>query len=91
MEKSMKPGCQMVYFQTENPNEGKIWRFLQLKMMVHFTTVWSILPLFGIFYGHLVHFSRFGRYAVLSKIWQPWYEDVFEVGWGHHESVGGGV
>jgi hypothetical protein len=28
-----KQGCQMVYFQTKNPNLGKIWRALGWKML----------------------------------------------------------
>jgi hypothetical protein len=36
-------GCQMVCFQTQNPNLGKFWRALEWKMLVHFT-------------GHLEHF-----------------------------------
>jgi hypothetical protein len=36
-------GCQMVYFQTKNPNVGKFGRFLQWKMLEHFMTMWSIL------------------------------------------------
>jgi hypothetical protein len=35
-------GCQMIYFQTKNPNLGKFWRVLQWKMSVY------------VFYEHLV-------------------------------------
>jgi hypothetical protein len=49
-------GCQMVCFQTKNPNLGKFWRVLQWKMMVYFIDTWSILRSFIIFYGHLVQF-----------------------------------
>jgi hypothetical protein len=45
-------GCQMVYFQTKRPNLGKFGRVFQWKMLL-FVTIWYI------FYGHLVHFSRF--------------------------------
>jgi hypothetical protein len=38
-------GCQMVYFQTKNPNLGKCWRVLQWNTYI------------GIFYGHLVYFT----------------------------------
>jgi hypothetical protein len=41
----------------ENPNLGKFWRFLKWKMLVYFMTIWSILWLFGLFYGHLVYFT----------------------------------
>jgi hypothetical protein len=47
-------GCQMVCFQTKNPNMGKFWRVLQWKMLVHFMDIWSILQPLGILYGHLV-------------------------------------
>jgi hypothetical protein len=40
-------GCQMVCFQTKNPNLSKFWRVLQWNRYV------------GIFYGHLVHFTDF--------------------------------
>jgi hypothetical protein len=60
-------GCQMVCFQTKNPNLGEFWRVLQWKMMVYFMDTWSILRSFVRFYGHLVQFviiwyifSRFG-------------------------------
>jgi hypothetical protein len=49
-------GCQMVCFQTKNPNLGKFWGFLQWKIFVYFMTIWSILRTLEIFYGHLVHF-----------------------------------
>jgi hypothetical protein len=39
----------MGYFKTKNPYLGKFCR-----------AVWSILRPFGIFYGHLVYFTRFG-------------------------------
>jgi hypothetical protein len=61
-------GCQMVFFQTKNPNLGKFWRVLQWKMLVCFITVWNILRPFGRFHGHLVDFmvtwyilSSFGK------------------------------
>jgi hypothetical protein len=47
-------GCQMVYFQTKNPNWGKFWRALEWKMFVYFMTVWNILRPFGIIYGRLI-------------------------------------
>jgi hypothetical protein len=39
----LEQGCQMVYFQTKNPNLGKFWRALELKMLVYFMTIWNIL------------------------------------------------
>jgi hypothetical protein len=51
----VQQGCQMVYFQTKNPNSGKIWRALERKMLSYFVTIWNILlPFFGIIYGRLV-------------------------------------
>jgi hypothetical protein len=47
-------GCQMVCFQTKNPNLEKIWRVLQRKMLVYFMDTSSILRSFVIFYLHLV-------------------------------------
>jgi hypothetical protein len=45
----------MVYFQTKNPNLGKFWEDLAIKDV-------------GLFYGHLVYFSRFGIfYGYLLK------------------------
>jgi hypothetical protein len=60
-------GCQMVCFQTKNPNLGKFWSVLQWKMLVYLMSIWSILRPLELFYGHLVYFviiwyifSRFG-------------------------------
>jgi hypothetical protein len=49
-------GCQMVCFQTENPNLGKFLRVLLWKILVYFMTIWSSLRPFEILYGHLVYF-----------------------------------
>jgi hypothetical protein len=49
----------MVCFQTKNPNLS-ILPILQWKMLVYFVAIRSILRPFGIFYGHLEYFSRFG-------------------------------
>jgi hypothetical protein len=59
MSKSRHPGiagrqgCQMVCFQTKNPNFGKFWRVLQWKILVYFMTIWSILEIFN---GHFVYY-----------------------------------
>jgi hypothetical protein len=54
----------MAYFQTKSPNLGKFWWVLQWKLFydhfVYFTDIWYILWPFGIFYGYVVYFSRFG-------------------------------
>jgi hypothetical protein len=34
-----KQGCQMVYFQTKDPNLGKIWRALEWKMLLNFMII----------------------------------------------------
>jgi hypothetical protein len=47
-------GCQMVYFQTKNPNLGKFGRVLQWKMLLYFMDTWSISRSFVISNGHLV-------------------------------------
>jgi hypothetical protein len=49
-------GCQMVCFQTKNPNLGKFGRVLLWKILVYFMTIWSILRPLEILYGHLVYF-----------------------------------
>jgi hypothetical protein len=48
-------GCQMVCFQTKNPNLGKFWRVIDWKMLIYFMAIWNILWRFGIIYDHLVH------------------------------------
>jgi hypothetical protein len=40
-------GCQMVYFQTKNPNLGKFWRALEWKMIIYYMIIWNILRPFG--------------------------------------------
>jgi hypothetical protein len=35
-------GCQMVYFQTENPNLGKYWNALDWKMLIYFMFICNI-------------------------------------------------
>jgi hypothetical protein len=42
----------MVYFQTQNPNLGKLWRAKDRRMLIYL----NILRTFEIFYDHLVHF-----------------------------------
>jgi hypothetical protein len=61
-------GCQMVYFQTQNPNLGKFFRAVEWNRMVHsipthleyITTIRYILWLFGnlvkIWYMHFLPF-----------------------------------
>jgi hypothetical protein len=35
-------GCQMVSFQTKNPNFGNFWRALAWKMLIKFMAIWNI-------------------------------------------------
>jgi hypothetical protein len=65
-------GCQMVCFQTKNPNLGKFWRVLEWKILVSFMTIWSVLRPLEILNGNLVYFvviwyifPRFGDLATL--------------------------
>jgi hypothetical protein len=46
-------GCQMVYFQTKNPNLGKYWRALEWDMLGYFMPVWTTVLPYDINYGHL--------------------------------------
>jgi hypothetical protein len=68
-----KQGCQMVYFQTKNPNMGKFRRALEWKKVSIFfgyLVVWYILWPFGNLVAIFGNFSPFG-YIVSRKIWQP--------------------
>jgi hypothetical protein len=46
--------------QTKNDNLGEFGRALEWKMWVCFLTIRNILRIFGLVYGRLVYFSRFG-------------------------------
>jgi hypothetical protein len=50
-------GCQMVHFQTKNPNLGKFWRAFDWEMLIYFLAILAILRTFGIFYHHLNYFT----------------------------------
>jgi hypothetical protein len=52
--KSRQEGCQMVYFETKNPNSGKFLRALKWKR-------------FGIFYGHLKYITAI--WYIFVAIW----------------------
>jgi hypothetical protein len=60
-------GCQMLHFQTKNPNLGTFWWVLQWKMLEYFIFIRYILQQFGIFYGHLVYF------LVICNVFQFWH------------------
>jgi hypothetical protein len=53
-----KQSCQMVYFQTKNPNLCKFWRVLNWKLLIYFIAIWNIYRHLGYFmtiwYAHLV-------------------------------------
>jgi hypothetical protein len=61
----------MEYFQTKNPNLGKVLEGLAIEdvgtymyilhgHLVYFMAIWYILLPFGICYGYLVYFPRLG-------------------------------
>jgi hypothetical protein len=64
-------GCQMVYFQTKNPDLGKFRRALDRKMLIYFINIWNILRTFCTFYDHLVHFVSiwciFSGFGIMYK------------------------
>jgi hypothetical protein len=77
LSKIQTQGCQMVCFQTKNPNLGKFWRAFDWKMFYtyilwplgisywdlgYFMTNWYILYSFGTFFRFWYHVPR--------KIWQ---------------------
>jgi hypothetical protein len=68
---SWQQGCQMVCFQTKNPNLDQFWRVLLLKILVYFKAIWSILWPLEIFYSHLVYFAViwyiFPRLGILDQ------------------------
>jgi hypothetical protein len=84
-----RQGCQMVRFQTKQPNLGKFWRVLQWKMLVYFMETWSILQSFVILMEIWYSSSKFGIFFPLwyflpRKIWQPrlrqrLFTDIFDM------------
>jgi hypothetical protein len=64
---NIQQGCQMVYFQTKNPNLGKFRRVLQWTIRVYFMTIRYTLRPFAIFYAHLLHFLVI--WYILSRFW----------------------
>jgi hypothetical protein len=63
-------GCQIVYFQTENPNLSVFLRISECKMLVYFMAIKNILRPFGIFCNKFGIYFPFWR-VVPRKIWQP--------------------
>jgi hypothetical protein len=83
-------GCQMVCFQTKNPNLGKIFRASDWKMLKYFMAIWNILWIFGIFVTIRYILCSFGTFFLFwyhapRKIWQPWF--WIEV-WKHRSVAG---
>jgi hypothetical protein len=64
-------GCQMVCFQTKNPNLGKFWRVLLWTILAYLMTISFILRQLKIFYGHLIYFVltgyNFPRFGILDQ------------------------
>jgi hypothetical protein len=78
----VKQGCQMVYFQTKNPNLGLFCRAFDWENVGIFydhlkyvKAIWHNLRPFSKVCSHLVYFSQFGMFGP-RKIWQPWWQDV---------------
>jgi hypothetical protein len=62
----------MAYFQTKDPNLGKIFEGLVMDNVgIIYRAIWSTLRPFGIFCGDLVHFTViwyiFSRFGMLYK------------------------
>jgi hypothetical protein len=67
----MYQGCQMVCFQTKNPNLGKFWRALEWKMLLYFMIIWNILWPFGIF---KVIWCILWSFGIFFPFWYAWTE-----------------
>jgi hypothetical protein len=59
-------GCQMVCFQTKDPNLGKFWRVLHWKTLVYIVDTWPILRSLIIFYEQ---FYQTGNLVLFVVIW----------------------
>jgi hypothetical protein len=64
----MTQGCQMVYFETQNPSLGKLWRIL----------LWYILWPFGQFSCHFEYFMDLWyimwSFGIFSPFWCMYHE-----------------
>jgi hypothetical protein len=72
-------GCQMVCFQTKNPNLGKFWRIVDWKMLKYFMAIWNIFWTFGIFMTIWYILCSLGTLFLAlvyctKKIWQPCFQ-----------------
>jgi hypothetical protein len=66
IEISVRQGCQMVYFQTKNPNLGKIWGAWSGKGWYYIIYMaMNILQPFGIVYGQLVIYWQAGTFSAV--------------------------
>jgi hypothetical protein len=74
-------GCQMVYFQTQNPSLGKFWRVLHWKMLVYFIVVLSILQPFCMFHGHFVYFTAILYISCSLIIFSPMWVSFTQTIW----------
>jgi hypothetical protein len=84
----------MAYFQTKDPNLGKFWKVLQLKVSIGiFVAILFILRQHWLFYGHLVHlvviwynFSHFGM-LYREKSGNPEWVARLQCGQKIHQTV----
>jgi hypothetical protein len=65
-------------FSNQKPNSGKFWRIFQLKMLIYFMDIWSILrpngicmPVWYIWWSFGIVFPILVCYTKIY-IWQPW-------------------
>jgi hypothetical protein len=56
----------MAYFQTKNPNLGKLWRAFEWKILVHLMPISNILRPFGNFTK--LHTTKFGIFVLILYI-----------------------
>jgi hypothetical protein len=63
-----KQGCQMVYFQTINPNLCTFWRVWQWKILVYWS-VWHVWRPFGLFYSHWVYVPIIWSFGIFLQFW----------------------
>jgi hypothetical protein len=60
----LEQGCQMVCFQTKNPNLGKFLRAIEWKLLVYFMVIWLIIWPFG---NVVVIWYIFPRFGILCQ------------------------
>jgi hypothetical protein len=72
MPPSQGQGCQMVHFQTKNPNLGKLWRALTWKRLIYFMAILNIILSNCKFYFHfdiyvLEVWNIFPRFGIFGQ------------------------